>query len=72
MVETQSQVAWSHACSCSCRYLLEQANVAAVPGDAFGVPSCIRLSYAASLPALQQACRRLQHALAPDKFEGRS
>ncbi|KAK9863087.1 hypothetical protein WJX84_005564 [Apatococcus fuscideae] len=54
-----------------CRYLLEKANVATVPGDAFGVPDCIRLSYAASLSLLQQACSRMQTALAPERFEGR-
>ncbi len=31
-----------------CIYLLEEANVSLVTGEAFGVPDCVRLSYAAS------------------------
>ena len=31
-----------------CRYLLQEARVALVPGSAFGVDECIRISYAAS------------------------
>merc|ERR1711920_1094178 len=32
-----------------CRYILQVANVALVPGDAFGSPGFIRMSYAASM-----------------------
>ena len=32
-----------------CRYLLQKALVALVPGDAFGAPDCVRVSYAASM-----------------------
>lgn len=45
-------------------YLLEHANVAAVTGDAFGNPSCIRLSYATSEEQLSEAFRRIKEALA--------
>ena len=45
-------------------YLLEHANVAAVTGDAFGAPKCIRFSYAASEEELKEAFRRIKEALA--------
>jgi len=41
-------------------YLLENFGVAAVPGDAFGEPSGLRLSYAASLENLEEAVKRLK------------
>ncbi len=56
----------------SCRYLLEQALVATVPGDAFGVPGCLRISYAASLETLGKALDRIEAALQPEKFKGRA
>ncbi|XP_047327838.1 bifunctional aspartate aminotransferase and glutamate/aspartate-prephenate aminotransferase [Impatiens glandulifera] len=46
-----------------CRYLLDQAQVALVPGDAFGDDKCIRISYAASLSTLQAAVERIKKAL---------
>jgi hypothetical protein len=54
-----------------CRYLIERANVALVPGDAFGAPACLRISYAASLETLGKALDRLEQALAPSKFTRR-
>ena len=45
-------------------YLLEHANVAAVTGEAFGAPNCIRVSYAASEEELKEAFRRIKEALA--------
>ena len=45
-------------------YLLAQANVATVTGDAFGNPDCIRLSYATSEDLLTEAIRRIKAALA--------
>lgn len=44
-------------------YLLEEAHVATVGGGAFGTPECIRLSYAASEPQLQEAIRRISKAV---------
>ena len=44
-------------------YLLEEANVAAVTGDAFGNPDCIRLSYATSEDILTDALARIKKAL---------
>ena len=49
-----------------CRYLLEKALVALVPGDAFGAPSCVRLSYAASLDTLKAALDRVAAALSEE------
>ncbi|KAJ6733527.1 BIFUNCTIONAL ASPARTATE AMINOTRANSFERASE AND GLUTAMATE/ASPARTATE-PREPHENATE AMINOTRANSFERASE-RELATED [Salix koriyanagi] len=50
-----------------CRYLLDEAQVALVPGVAFGDDSCIRISYAASLTTLQAAVERIKNALLPLK-----
>ena len=44
-------------------YLLYEANVALVPGVAFGDDDCIRLSYAASNEQLIEAVRRIKEAL---------
>uniref|UniRef100_A0A2P2IMV6 Bifunctional aspartate aminotransferase and glutamate/aspartate-prephenate aminotransferase n=1 Tax=Rhizophora mucronata TaxID=61149 RepID=A0A2P2IMV6_RHIMU len=46
-----------------CRYLLDEAQVALVPGGAFGDDSCIRISYAASLTTLQAAVERIKKSL---------
>ena len=45
-------------------YLLDKANVATVPGDAFGDPNCIRLSYATSMDLLTKAVDQIKLALA--------
>lgn len=45
-------------------YLLSEANVATVTGDAFGNPNCIRLSYATSEALLTEAFKRIAAALA--------
>ena len=45
-------------------YLLQEAHVATVSGDAFGDPDCIRLSYATSDENIREALRRIQKALA--------
>ncbi|PHS05210.1 MAG: aspartate aminotransferase [Kordia sp.] len=44
-------------------YLLEEAHVATVTGDAFGAPNCIRISYAASEEQLREAMKRIKKAL---------
>lgn len=46
-----------------CLYLLEVANVSLVTGAAFGAPSCVRLSYAASEEDLKEALARIKKAL---------
>lgn len=45
-------------------FLLEEANVATVTGDAFGNPYCIRISYAASVENIKEAVKRIANALA--------
>lgn len=46
-----------------CQYLLEDCLVATTPGDAFGCPDNIRLSYANSEEQLREAARRIKGAL---------
>ncbi len=47
-----------------CMYLLNHAHVALVPGDAFGNPNCLRISYATSKKLLITAIARISEALA--------
>ncbi len=51
-------------------YLLNEAHVSTVTGEAFGNEDCIRLSYAASEEQLRKAVTRIKDALA--KIELRS
>jgi aspartate aminotransferase len=44
-------------------FLLEEALVATVTGEAFGNPDCIRISYAASQKEIIEAVRRIKTAL---------
>lgn len=44
-------------------FLLEEALVATVTGDAFGNPDCIRLSYAASEDQIEEAMKRIKSAV---------
>tara|TARA_B110000211_G_scaffold178153_1_gene201384 strand:+ start:2128 stop:3321 length:1194 start_codon:yes stop_codon:yes gene_type:complete len=46
-----------------CMYLLNEANVATVTGEAFGSPNCMRISYAAADEILVEAVRRIKTAL---------
>lgn len=46
-----------------CLYLLEEHGVAAVPGDAFGEPGGLRISYASSMEQLKEAIHRLTNGL---------
>lgn len=45
-------------------YLLDKANAATVPGEGFGEPNCIRISYANSDEKLEKAMTRIKEALA--------
>jgi hypothetical protein BACCOPRO_03594 len=45
-------------------YLLEVAHVATVGGDAFGSPTCFRMSYATSDENITEAMRRIKEACA--------
>jgi aspartate aminotransferase len=44
-------------------YLLEEYGLATVPGDAFGEPKGIRISYAASMDTLKVGIKRLREGL---------
>jgi len=45
-------------------HLLENSGIAVVPGSGFGMPQHIRMSYAASLPAINRGLDRLEAAAA--------
>ena len=47
-----------------CMYILNDAHVALVAGEAFGSPNCVRISYAASEENLIEAVKRMQKSLA--------
>lgn len=47
-----------------CFYLLESCDVALVPGEAFGAPGGVRLSYAAAMSELEEALDRIAEGLA--------
>lgn len=44
-------------------HLLQAADVAMVPGSAFGAPGYVRISFACSMDELQEAIRRMGKAL---------
>ena len=46
-----------------CKYLLEDAHVSVVTGEAFGDPECFRLSYAASEHELRLASKKIKTSL---------
>ncbi len=46
-----------------CYYLLSKAHVGLVSGEAFGAPSCFRISYAASEEQITEAMVRIRKAL---------
>jgi len=50
-----------------CEDLLEEQNLAVVPGSAFGVDDSIRLSYATSLETIERALARLAAFVARKK-----
>lgn len=47
-----------------CAYLLDDALVAVVPGEAFGMPGFVRLSYALAMDPLLEGVARIQKAFA--------
>jgi len=46
-----------------CRYLLEKAHVAVIPGSAFGEDRCIRISFANSIENIGEALKRIKEFL---------
>lgn len=47
-----------------CQYLLDEALISTVPGEAYNVPGKIRISYSNSMENLEKAMDRLEQALA--------
>jgi aspartate aminotransferase len=47
-----------------CEYLLDAGRVAVVPGSGFGAPGFVRLSYATSMPNIENGLARMAEALA--------
>lgn len=46
-----------------CRYLLDEARVALMPGSAFGDSRCVRFSYSVADEVLESALHRVKKAL---------
>lgn len=44
-------------------FLIDQANVAVIPGSAFGAEGCIRISYATSMELLKESIARIKLSL---------
>jgi aspartate aminotransferase len=44
-----------------CERLLQEAHVAAVPGDAFGDDRCVRFSFATAIERVREGMRRMAH-----------
>ncbi|MBC7921692.1 MAG: pyridoxal phosphate-dependent aminotransferase [Ferruginibacter sp.] len=52
-----------HTAEDLCLWLLSEAHVSLVTGEAFGAPECIRISFAASEENLKEAIRRVKETL---------
>ena len=52
--------ALAKTCTEISKMLLEKARVAVVPGEAFGAPGYLRLSYATSIERIDEGLRRLE------------
>ena len=50
-----------------CEALLDQAQIAVVPGSAFGAPGYVRFSYATSMETIQKGVERLARFVASAK-----
>ena len=55
----QGRNALAKSCTELAKELLEKAHVALVPGEAFGAPGFLRLSYATSIERIEEGLRRL-------------
>jgi aspartate aminotransferase len=51
--------ALAKSCAEIAKLLLEKVQVAVVPGEAFGAPGYLRLSYATSIERIEEGLRRL-------------
>src|SRR5216684_4461343 len=52
--------ALAKTCAEISKMLLDKAHVAVVPGEAFGAPGYLRLSYATSIERIDEGLRRLE------------
>jgi aspartate aminotransferase len=52
--------ALAKSCAEIAKMLLDKAHVAVVPGEAFGAPGYLRLSYATSIERIEEGLRRLE------------
>jgi aspartate aminotransferase len=55
----QGKDALANSCTELAKELLDKAHVALVPGEAFGAPGFLRISYATSLERIEEGLRRL-------------
>ncbi len=46
-----------------CEFLLKEEKLAIVPGDAFGMDECVRISYAASMEEIMKGVERFRRAI---------
>jgi aspartate aminotransferase len=46
-----------------CGHLINEADIALVPGSAFGAPNYVRFSFACSMESLEEAVRRIKRAI---------
>ena len=60
LTSTSSSPALAKSCTELSRQLLDKAQVAVVPGEAFGAPGYLRLSYATSIERIDEGLRRLE------------
>ena len=44
-------------------FLLNEAEIAVIPGSAFGAPGYIRISYATSMEKIKEAMKRMRTAI---------
>lgn len=56
----RGEPALAKTCTDISKMLLEKARVAVVPGEAFGAPGYLRLSYATSIERIEEGLRRLK------------
>lgn len=56
----EGKIAAAKNCTELAKLLLEKAHVALVPGEAFGAPGFLRLSYATSIERIEEGLRRLE------------
>ena len=59
-----SGTALAKSCTEIAKMLLDKARVAVVPGEAFGAPGYLRLSYATSIERIEEGLRRLERFFA--------